>query len=247
MWKKNFLTLVIFSLAAALHFRLDSFIYFCHFSYGSSLEKEVYYEKPAAYFLNLGSFSNEIISLSNGRHSLRGGFAGIGKALSYIILGGYTCLKIIKYFALDEMAPGLRSYIVQSVSSFDIFIHIFVSFGILFAGLSSWKTLKHVIDKTDSQTMWKFYIRLACYGIIFLIYYTIITVYQLYYKLYINATITGVGAVEGVIEIIFLLWFHSRKSAIICNSSAFWILSLWFFSLYNIVFACSKKKIFSNF
>jgi hypothetical protein len=56
------------TLAAALHFRLDSFIYFAHFSYGSSLEKEVYYEKTASYFLNFGSFSSEIISLTDGRY-----------------------------------------------------------------------------------------------------------------------------------------------------------------------------------
>jgi hypothetical protein len=117
-----------------------------------------------------------------------------------------------------------------------------VIFGFAFCALSSWKTIRHVIDKTDSQTMWKFYIRILCYGIIFFIYYSIISVHHIWSKKYISATTTAVSAVEGIVEIFFLLWFHSRKSCIVSNFSAFWISSLWFFSLYNVIFA-SKKNI----
>jgi hypothetical protein len=48
--------------------------------------------------------------------SMRGGFAGIGKAMSYIVLGIYTCLKIIKYFGQSDISPWLRPIIVQTVT-----------------------------------------------------------------------------------------------------------------------------------
>lgn len=185
-------------MAASIHYRLDSAIYFAHFSYGSALQADIIYDPCASTLLNVGAFSNEIVSLKNGRYRLRGGSAGLGKAISYIILGIYTTLKTIKYLAQNDIPPLLRNNLSQSILTFELFLKLFMSFGLGFCSLFAWKTLRHIIDKTNSQSMWKFYIRLFSYGSIFMTYYISISIHNFFKQKVINGVVTSFGNSESI-------------------------------------------------
>jgi hypothetical protein len=224
-------------MAASIHYRLDSAIYFAHFSFGSSLQQELQYDPCASTILSISGFSQEIVSLKKGRYRLRGGSSGMGKAIAYVVLGVYSCLKTFKYFASKDVPLALRIQIGEAILTSEILFKVLVSFGLCFCALFAWKTLRHVIDRTNSQSMWKFYIRLIAYGSIFLFYYVAITILNIFNGKGMIGLVTALECVEAICQIMFLMMFHSRKSSIDCDFSSFWIFCLWFFTIYNVLFA----------
>jgi hypothetical protein len=95
---------------------------------------------------------------------------------SIIRLGTYLTLKCVEYVVIPNNEfynkQNIPKHIIPILRNgnivFNLITSIFVIFSLCFASLFSLETISHSIDKTNSYQMWKWYIRLLCYGLIFI-------------------------------------------------------------------------------